>query len=156
MFHIAVRRIFKPESHIISLFMVFVFIPVPLLLAGFGILSVLQIGLLSIDNFLLILLLYLAVSGVYIQTYPAIQAWSPSLLMTYIIGKNKQPISIDEIRKMINRENLIKDKIYELENEGLINICPKDNSICLTAWGRLLSGIFLSYRKIIRLEEGKG
>ena len=154
--HVFIWRIFNPKQQITLLFFMFIIIPVFIILLGYGILIFYKTKFLFINDLLLMLLLYLAFAGVYIQTYPAIQAFSPSLLIVYLIGKNKNPISKVKIKSIMTADNLITNKIYELEQEGFININKKTNSFSLTKKGKLLANIFLWYRKLLGLKEGDG
>jgi hypothetical protein len=108
---------------------------------------------LNIYEITLILILHYAISVVYIQTYPAIQAWSPSLLLVNIIG-NKKNVDLKIIKKYFDETNLITDRLKDLEDEDLI--CINNNIITLTTKGKLLSNIFYYYRKTLGLKEGIG
>jgi len=152
--HILIWRIRKPQKHIISLFLLFNIIPGFLILIIFLIFNELRIYLLSIEDILLIFLLYTALSGVYIQTFPSIQAGSPSLLIVNLIGRNIKPVNAKTISKSIRKENFINDRVSDLKKENLIII--NDNSVMLTRRGKILSGIFILYRKFIGLKEGEG
>ena len=148
--HIAVWRLLRPKKHISSLIIVFLVMPVSALTLFYSISS------LGVEKYLVILILYLALAGMYIQTYPAIQAWSPTLFITFLIGKNKGVLSISEIKKIINQDNLINDRIEDLVKEGMIQVSPVDKSVSLSLKGNILATIFVQYRKFLSLDEGKG
>ena len=101
------------------------------------------------------LILYLALAGIYIQIYPAIHIWAPSLQIVFLIGKKKKPVSYSEIKKTITADSLILDKIDELADEGLIFI-KKSKEMVLTKKGKLLADIFIFYRKLLKLKTGEG
>ena len=148
-FHILIWRILKPKKHITSLLLVFIIIP--FLFLG----CLLKIFFNTIDEFLLVILLHFALSFVYIQTYPAIQAWSPSLFITFLLGQSNKAFSIKEISEQIGEDSLVNDRVEDLQKEGLI-VISQDSLIFLTRKGYFLANIFILYRKILGLEEGKG
>ena len=152
--HIIIWRVSKPQKQIVTLFLVFLLLPCSLLIITFIILYLLKINPISIEDFILILLFYFTLSGVYIQTFPSIQAGSPSLFIVNLIGRNNKPISTEIINKGIRKENFINDRIDDLKKERLIII--NNNSIILTKRGKVLSSVFILYRKFIGLKEGEG
>lgn len=154
--HILIWRVRRPEKQIISMFLIFVIIPDFLILAFFCVSQITGIGLLVLKDMLLILLLYTGLAGVYIQTYPSIQAGSPSLLIVHIIGRSKEPSNKKEIRERIQVENFIDRRLADLEAEKLIRYREKDGSVTITRKGLILSDIFILYRRFIGMEEGKG
>ena len=87
------------------------------------------------EDLLLMLLFYIALAGVYIQTYPAIQAESPSLFLVNLIGRNKKPMDKKEILKRIQKDNFINERMADLEGEGLIKCKNSDDNITITKKG---------------------
>ena len=154
--HILIWRIRKPKREIISLFLIFIIIPDLLMLGCLCVFPIIKIDPIAIEDLLLTLLLYTALAGAYIQTYPSMQAGSPSLLIVYLIGRNKKPTDEAEIQKGIQEENFINDRLSDLEAEKLIQYRNSDDFITITKKGSILSNIFILYRKFIGLKEGEG
>ncbi len=154
--HILIWRIRRPQKQIIIIFLIFIIIPIFAILAFFFLYPKVRINLISIEDLFLMLLFYIALAGVYIQTYPAIQAESPSLFIVNLIGKNKKPMDKKEILKRIQKDNFINERMLDLEAEGLIKRRKSDGNITITKKGLILSEIFIFYRKFIGLKEGKG
>lgn len=155
-FHILIWRIRRPKKQIISMFLIFIIIPGLIILASFCIFLIVKIKLISIEDLLLMLLLYIGLAGVYIQTYPSIQAGSPSLLIINIIGRSKKPIDKVKIQRIMKKDDFINDRLVDLEVERLIKYKDSDDSIAITRKGLILSDIFILYRKFIGLKEGEG
>ena len=153
--HILIWRIKRPGRQIIFIFLLFIIIPIFIVLVSFYLFLKFKSGLISIEDLLLMLLFYIALSGVYIQTYPSIQARSPSLLIVNLIGRNKKPTDKNDIQKRIPKDNFINERMADLEAENLIRY-NKDDSITITKKGIILSQLFILYRRFIGLKEGEG
>lgn len=154
--HILIWRIRKPGKQIVFMFLIFLVIPIFIILTFFFISGMVGMDLIFLDDLLLILLLYTALSGVYIQTYPSIQTGSPSLLIINLIGRNKKPTDKIEIQRIIQKDDFINDRLADLEAEGLIKCKNSDDSIAVTKKGLILSDMFILYRKFMGLKEGEG
>jgi len=154
--HVLLWRIKRPKKQIIFLFLIFIIIPIFIIFVSFYMFQIIRIDLISLEDVLLILLLYIGLSGVYIQTYPSMQTGSPSLLIINLIGRNKKPTDKVEIKRIIQKDNFIGDRLVDLETEGLIKYKKSDGSLTITKKGLILSDIFIYYRKFIGLKEGEG
>ena len=150
--HVLLWRIFRPSRHILALLKVFVAFPV---IAGSGLYFTHYI---SADwrELALTLLLYLCIAACYILSYPAVQAWSPSLLMVYLISRSDNGMSLDELKRNIDQKKIVRDRIDDLEKDGFIKLTDGDKNIVLTARGNFLAAFFINYRKLIGLDEGRG
>jgi hypothetical protein len=151
--HIIIWRTIKPKNQITWLLIIFIVAPIIILLTLFIIndASDLQGSILSI-------LLYYALAGVYIQTYPAIQANCPSLFITYFIGKHLNGVDLNEIKNIVDSKCLTKvdTRIEDLVKDGFVKIDPS-KKITLTSKGDLLATLFILYRsKFLGLTEGEG
>jgi len=153
--HVLVWRIKTPGKQILSLFLIFIFFPYFLFLIIYCIYRFLGYGP-SFEDTILMLLLYSGLAGVYIQTYPSIQACSPTLMIVYMIGRNKKPYNTAEIKEMIKSEDFLEERLEDLKAEKLIRYTESKDSITITQRGSILSGIFILYRRFLGLEEGKG
>ncbi len=151
--HIAYWRLCKPKGHITPLALVFVVIPVILLAACyFG-----DNTLFHDQDLWLSVILYFAFAGVYIQTYPPIQANCPSLYIVNVIGR-KGRAQFRDIKIAITGKKLTKvdPRIADLTHDGFIRI-SKQKKISLTAKGRLIASTYSFYRKrFLGLAEGEG
>lgn len=136
-----VLRIFNPKKVIHSLFFIF-FVIVPLLII-----------LYTVFNFKILLLYYL-IAAAYIQTFPAIQADSPSLKIIDLIGNSKDGLKKEEIINAFLEESLREERLRDLINEGLI--VKKNEELILTKKGKFLAKTFILYRKILGLKRGAG
>lgn len=153
--HVIIWRLFKPKNHIIGLVSIFILLPIFIFL----LLLFYQIHILKNFQYLTDLsfglILHLALAGIYIQVYPAIHIWAPSLQIVLLMGKKKKPVSFSEIKKIVTADSLILDKIYELSDERLISI-KKSKELVLTKKGKFLANIFIFYRKLLKLKIGEG
>jgi len=147
--HIVYCRTQKPKRHIEDLVLLFILIPIIISIA------LLLSGCIGFQICLLATLLYLALSGVYIQTYPAIQANSPSLYILYLIGNSEKGLTKSDIETKLDVKQLIGNKVTELEDEELIVVKNKTD-VSLTFKGKVLALIFVVYRGVLGLKEGRG
>ncbi|OHD69338.1 MAG: hypothetical protein A2W19_05360 [Spirochaetes bacterium RBG_16_49_21] len=154
--HIIYWRLSKPKKQIKALFLIFIIIPLFISIVAGLFIMINIIMFVSLSELLLIIILYTALSCAYIQTYPAIQAWSPSLLLVNLIGSSKEPIKLEKLRDVIDENKLIKDRVIDLETEGLIHISKQNKSIILALKGKILAAFFIIYRRFIGLKPGEG
>ncbi len=146
--YVIYMRIVKPKVYIKPLFMIFLVFPV---LAS---MVAMYTNLYSIDIILTIELLYFSITACFIQTYPAIYSWAPSLKITYIMGKNNKLLTKDMLKKHFNTDNLIMNRFNDLQKDGFIKISK--GNIDLTLKGKFLADFFYYYRKLLGLKEGNG
>jgi len=151
-FHIIIWRTLKPKKHIVTLFGIFILLP--FLFFVMAILVRIHSGV-GIQDILLTALLYFALAGVYIQTYPAVQGWSPSLRMVYFIGTAEKGMDINELSKKFDDNILIKGHLKNLEYENFVKLSDT-GGISLTSKGNIMASVFLLYRKLLGFKEGEG
>lgn len=96
--------------------------------------------------------LYLAGMAAYINTYPAIEAESPSLVLSRIIS-NKRSISQEELRELFPNSIVILPQIELAIQDGMIYRAT-DGALHLTQKGRVIGRLFLSYRKLVQRPPG--
>ena len=152
-FHVIIWRAIKPRKHIITLFGFFILLP---FLFFVMIIFVRVYSGMGIQDITLTSLLYFALAGVYIQTYPAVQGWSPSLKLVYLIGTAEKGMGPDMLSTSFNDNILIKGHLDNLECEKFVKISKVDNKISLTLKGLIMVSAFILYRRLIGLEEGEG
>ena len=117
---------------------------------------VLVLGIVILKNFFQYLdyiVLYCSLAAAYIVTYPAIEAGSPSLAITYNIAKAaKVGLAKFELYEIMTDETLVAARVNDLLNDGLIYI--KSESYFLTFKGFFLAGLFIGFRKLLHLPQG--
>jgi len=149
--HVLVWRIFKPRNDINALGLVFVVLP---FVAGVALFFVFREKF-PLAHFVLSALLYLAVAAAYIQTYPGMRSNVPTLVIVNLVGRSKSGLTVEQIKTTLTQEQMVQNKVEELADEGFVTIAP-DQSIQLTARGRTLASIFITYRRLLGLNEGAG
>lgn len=111
--------------------------------------------LIDFTELLLIALLYFSIACAYIQTYPAIYVFAPSLRIVYLIGKSMpKGLEENEILAFFPQENMLTDRIDDLILEKMVY--TKNNQLYLSLKGKILAKFFSLYRKIYGLEPGNG
>lgn len=147
--HIIIWRFRHPRRHGLALFMIFV---MPIF--NLAILRLLYPFFTWLD-FASIALLHLAMSFAYIQTYPAVQALSPSLRILILV-RNSMPAGIKEadILEFFNSKQILEDRIHDLTVSHLAS--ETNGALQITTKGRLFIWPFLLLRKILGLPPGKG
>jgi len=148
--HVILWRLQRPEKQILTFALIFLLpILVYLLWQRFGSQTRSWLDLFSVT------LLYMSLTVAYIQTYPAVQALSPSLRILLLVG-NAMPkgITEGEILGAFDPKQLLEDRIQDLldarfvqESEGRLEITPRGSLLILP--GALL-------RRILGLPVGKG
>lgn len=141
-------RIIKPKTYIKHLFIIF--LGLPIVAYNFTIFT----NVYPAKIILPIEFLYISIAISFIQTYPAIHSWAPSLKIVYIMKNNNKMLNEDMLKKHFNNKNLIMDRFNDLFNDGFIKITK--NNIELTMKGKLLASFFYYYRKLLGLKEGDG
>ena len=146
--HIYFVRLFFKKSEIFLIFITFLLTPF------FYTYFFIDLSLYRYTDMLSIIFLYIGLSSVYIQTFPALKEDIPSFRILRIIANNKKGISEKEIIKLMGTTDLFDIKLKELEEDNLLR---KENSkITLSKSGRILANIFIIYRKILGLGRGDG
>ena len=146
--HLYFVRLFFKKSEIFLIFITFLVTPF------FYTYFFIDPSLYKYTDMLSIIFLYIGLSCVYIQTFPALKEDIPSFRILRIIANNKKGISEKEIIKLMGTTDLFDIKLKELEEDNLLK---KENSkITLSKSGRILANIFIIYRKILGLGKGDG
>lgn len=146
--HLVIWRMVGIKKEIAGLFIIFIAIPIFLhvFLAFLGI---------NINSLTASLLLCLAVSSAYIQTYPALKEDIPSFQITlYVNQLGRQGVSEDEIIDKFQHGNFFRAKMDELQNDSLL--LTDQNNYFLSSSGKLLASLFYQYRKLLGLNLGDG
>ena len=149
--HVMLWRFARPKGQIAALMAIFVVLP----LIGFGGWLVVSADRLNVA---LASVLYVALAGVYIQTYPAIQANAPSLFIVYVIGRSKHGLSVNALAERMKQTGLtgLEERLKDLVNDSLIAVSA-NQTVSLTRKGRILVLLMISLRqKVLGLREGEG
>lgn len=146
--HVLIWRGQRPRHQAVALALIFL-IPLALLL-GFA--SKLQGRLPGID-LAAIALLHLSLTSAYVQTYPAIQAMSPTLLILLIVQKKIfRGATEAEIASSFKRERLFGDRVQDLLAAGLVR--KSKRGLEITLQGSLLVTPLVFLRGLLGLPPG--
>ncbi len=148
--HVLVWRIWHPQRHAIALFTVFLGPCVP-----FAALFMLFCSSLHFVDLLAIVLLHLALSCAYIQVYPALQAFSPTLVILLLVRKS-MPLGVtqEELMSRLDTKFLMGERLQDLIHARLVR--ESDQNIELTPRGLALIYFFILFRRAFGLSMGKG
>lgn len=157
--HIAIWRAGKPISHMASLATIFVFVPLfiftALVIGGHVFHSPSSWFVRNPFNISYVFIWHLALSAIYIMSYPAIQAESPSLVIILAIEDSMpRGLNTRQIEDIFPPDALIKDRFDDLLAERFIQ--QAEAGYTLTTKGRILSAIFTTYRQLLALPIGEG
>lgn len=144
--HVVYWRLRPPRNHIPALLVAF---GVPFLMYAF--LAPARGADLWAD-----LLAYASFASAYIQSYPAAQAQSPTLLIALALKKAPQGLTDEEIAAALPREKLVGDRVQDLLDAGLVEAGEKPGTVRLTGSGAALLPPFRALRAILGLPEGRG
>lgn len=101
------------------------------------------------------LLLHLALSCAYIQTYPAVEAVSPSLaILLWIANAMPQGLTREQIVDKLERDRFLEHRIQDVVTAGFVRRLKSE--LKLTLLGYLFVLPFLFFRKILGLSVGEG
>lgn len=153
--HVFWWRLFHPRSHISALILCFLVFPAIVLLLCLLIGGDWRVTALVRPKIAYAVLFYCCIAGAYILTYPAIQAWSPSLYIVYLIRNSGKTLSRAEIAERISAESLINERIQDLLDEGLLR-SESNGTVYLSAKGNALALFFIKFRQLLGLGEGGG
>lgn len=148
--HILIWRRRKPSRQILAFALLFL---IPLLLTP-TLLGILQLKL-TFQEWAASYLLYLSLVGVYIQTYPAVLAISPTLQVLLLVG-DALPLGLTE-KQITNRYDtrfLLGDRIDDLLGSGFVR--EKKGKVEITFLGSLLILPSVLIRRIFGLPMGGG
>ena len=153
--HVLIWRYRIPEKSIFALMLIFVIIPACILLAVIIIDGVKDIVPLSTGELTALMLFHLALSSIYISSYPAAQAVSPSLdILLIVAGTETKKISREDIIKQYADTKMIRERIDDLLTDSLIS--RKGEYLNLKPISEIIVRIFVLYRKILGLPVGEG
>jgi hypothetical protein len=111
--------------------------------------------LLSIIEIIEVVVLHLALSFVYISSYPAVRAVSPTLDIILMIASSKgKKMSSDDLEKNYFNKRLVTARIDDLKIYRLIR--ERDDCFELSLFAKGIVKVFVGYRKLLGLPMGEG
>ncbi len=100
-----------------------------------------------------IVLAYLGLMAAYINTYPAVEAESPTLnLLRALAAAGKPGLSIPEAYQRLGAETLVSARIRDLLAEQFA--VRSEGRLVLSARGRAIARVFHGYRRLIARDLG--
>lgn len=157
--HIIIWRMKVPQNQTRALIEVFLgtFTLGILLLWGFSHFFV-SIGIFTpqgLDEYLQLSCLFIALTLVYIVSFPGVEVDSPSLVMVMeIVQAGPQGLAKDVLKQKMNDDVLLIPRIRDLVAGGMAYLDGK--TYRLKPKGMLVARIFTGYRKLIRKAEKGG
>lgn len=149
--HLAIWRTGQVRREMLWLFVLFLFIPTAT--AAIAVF----VGL-PLSEVWMTLLLCLAVSAAYIQTYPALKEDIPSfkilLCVHALASSDTSGVMAEEVVATVGGTGLITVKLDELNGDRLL--LEHQGNIILAPAGRVLALFFYYYRRLLGLAAGKG
>ncbi|MDP2682209.1 MAG: hypothetical protein Q8P28_05295 [Deltaproteobacteria bacterium] len=156
--HIFIWRWWCPRNRAVALLIIFIIVPgiAGVIITGFNwfgfIADVMNV---SRAGWLAVYLLHFAISAGYILSYPAVEAVSPSLALSLIIGDSeKKGLSYDDLSGYFSTKALLQPRIQELLEAELI--AESNGHISITRRGIALVNCFILLRKMLGLPTGRG
>ena len=148
--HIIVWRRWHPQRHSPALLGVFL---LPLIPFGAFLLWICKGA--SLSDLAAIGLLHLALSCAYIQMYPAVQAFSPTLVILVLV-KRSMPLGMtrEELLSRLNDNFLLEARVHDLVDAQLVH--ETGDQLELTSRGSRLIRSFITFRRTLGLGMGKG
>lgn len=153
--HVFIWRIKIPDNDALILFLIFLIIPTLIFLILLGLRSFMTLMPISGVEMAHALLLHLSLSLVYISSYPAAQAISPTLdILLVIAASGAKKLTKEEIIKNYDNKKLVTISVDSLKTSVLIS--QEGDRVRLTNTGRIIINFFIFYRRILGLPVGEG
>jgi|SRR3990172_2514210 len=153
--HILLWRIRIPKRDALVLFFIFLAVPVFIFLFLAGPVKLHFSPPVSGAETVFIFLLHLSLSLVYVSSYPAAQAISPSLdILLGISAAREKRMTEEDILGRYNDAELVTARIDDLRTSVLV--AHEGDNFQLTRIGKAVIVFFIVYRKILGLPLGEG
>ena len=153
--HVCIWRVRIPANDAGVLIMIFLVVPVA---AAFAVIVIkyLQAPVpVTYGDIIGIILLHMSLSLVYVSSYPAVQAVSPSLDILLMIGKSEEgKMTEEDIVEQYRGSKIVTDRVGDLRIYNLIY--EKDGFFTLKPVAMLIVLFFIFYRKLLGLPVGEG
>ncbi len=147
--HVLLWNMFRIRKEVLWLAVVFVVIPL-MALAALRAAGYLE----TAASMIAIGLLHMALTAVYVQTYPALREDIPSLRILTLVHAHAGGLTRDDLVTRLAGHGLFETKISDLENDAFVRV--RDGRMTLTVAGAALAGVFHLYRRLLASKVGKG
>src|SRR3989344_3573269 len=146
--HVLHWRTKRPRRDVVALCATFLILPA-LLIFSIPFLPI-GPGVLDLEEAFAAYLLHFGLSGVYISSYPAFQAVSPSLQILQLFKTSGSGgLSRAEIFQGFDPTSIVSARVRDLEDSNLIK--RQGRGFALTWRGRAVAGLYSLYRKSLGL-----
>jgi len=153
--HIIIWRIKIPANDAGVLILIFLVVPACAVLGAAGLKYLQGPVPFSYEDMTGVILLHTALSLVYVSTYPAVQAVSPSLDILLLISKSPHgKMPEEEIVEQYRGSRIVTDRVGDLRIYNLIS--EKDGCFELKPVALAIVLCFVIYRKLLGLPVGEG
>jgi hypothetical protein len=148
--HVAWWRWRRPAADIAAIFQVFLIVPT-LAAAALALGAAMRLVPLSPQEVLLSFALHAALSCAYVQTYPAVQAQSPTLAILLAVGAAPEGLDDAGIVQALDATALVGERASDLVRNGLL-VC--EGTRIRPSWaGRIIAVAFGAYRRWLGLSR---
>jgi hypothetical protein len=107
----------------------------------------------SVIEYLHVALFFMSLAFVYITSYPAWEADSPTVLIIMAIGKaGSDGLDKSVFQKLMKDNLLLKPRVKDLVKDNMVYM--DGDRYRLTSKGALLARVFVFYRKLINASKG--
>jgi len=108
----------------------------------------------TIPETIVFIMLHYAALMSYLITFSAVAADSPSLVILYMLHKNKNGISLIELSDCLDNSVLLLPRINDLVNDKMLII--NEDVLSLTRKGARMARLFCVYRNIMHIHNDAG
>lgn len=147
--HVLLWNMFRIRKEVLWLAVVFVVIPL-MALAALRATGYLETAASTVA----IGLLHMALTVVYVQTYPALREDIPSLRILTLVHAHSGGLTRDDLVTRLAGHGLFETKVSDLENDAFVR--TRDGRMTLTVAGAALAAVFDFYRRWLGHASGKG
>lgn len=153
--HVVVWRIRRPGNRPMALFIIFIILaPMVTGIIGYFLPGIVD-GVDSLAGWAAVALLHLGLSFSYILTYPAIEAVSPSLVITLMLADSgPEGLAKNELSGIFEDEVVLSPRLKDIEEAGFA--VESSGTYTLTPRGAAITRFFITLRKVLGLPTGAG
>jgi hypothetical protein len=154
--HVAIWRISVPHNDVLILFLVFLAVPgISALAAAAGPELIRNAIHLSGIGVAQVFVLHAALSAVYIASYPAAQAHSPTLAIFLLIAASPDKrLNSDEIVKRYTNRHTLVERVRDLSVYDLVS--ERDERLTLRPLAKIIIKCYIFYRALLGMPPGEG
>lgn len=156
--HIFIWRWRNSRNSAAALLVIFIIFPsiAGVVIAGFNWFGfIADIMKAPLNDWFAVYLLHFAISAGYILSYPAVEAASPSLAISLIIGgSGSKGVLYEDLLHHFNNEILLQPRIKDLMDAKLIT--ESNGYVSITVRGIVFIRPFIFIRRLLGLPIGKG